>query len=194
MALVTRPDRATISRYFPDNSWIEANRSQIPSLMEEICFAAIRWSWFGALTVVGNPCWPAPRKLVQPDPNIRAGLVFGGQATPTSKLNKNELLLLLGLTVQSQSDKTFSVYVEDDSFADHADQLLQEFHDLLLEECAPAFDTRSQEFMARPVRGPSSDRGLAAALQHRQAAQRPRLQATGAGDYSAPPARSGLRC
>jgi transposase len=32
MALVTRPDRAAISRYFPDNSWIEANRSQIPSL------------------------------------------------------------------------------------------------------------------------------------------------------------------
>jgi hypothetical protein len=68
----------------------------------------------------------------------------------TSKLNKNELMLLLGLTVQSQSDRTFSVRVADDKFATHADQLLREFHDRVLLDGTPAFDSKSQKFVDRP--------------------------------------------
>jgi hypothetical protein len=68
----------------------------------------------------------------------------------TSKLNKNELMLLLGLTVQSQSDRTFSVLVADDKFAARADQLLREFHDRVLSDCAPEFDTKSEKFVERP--------------------------------------------
>jgi hypothetical protein len=65
----------------------------------------------------------------------------------TSKLNKNELMLLLGLTVQSQSDRTFSVQVADGKFALLADQLLREFHDRVLEDGTPAFDKKSQKFV-----------------------------------------------
>src|SRR3984893_12473501 len=68
----------------------------------------------------------------------------------TSKLNKNELMLLLGLTVQSQSDRTFSVQVSDDKFIERADQLLREFHDGVLEDAKPAFDKESQKFVERP--------------------------------------------
>jgi hypothetical protein len=50
----------------------------------------------------------------------------------TSKLNKNELLLLLGLMVQSETDRTYSVHVTDNSFALSADRLLREFHDRVL--------------------------------------------------------------
>ncbi len=67
----------------------------------------------------------------------------------TSKLNKNELMLLLGLTVQSQNDRTFSVQVSDNKFAARADQLLREFHDRVLEDSKPAFDTESQKFIER---------------------------------------------
>lgn len=68
----------------------------------------------------------------------------------TSKLNKNELMLLLGLMVQSRSDRIFSVHVSDDAFAARADQLLREFHDRILQECAPIFDRAHQTFIARP--------------------------------------------
>ncbi|MEH2569624.1 hypothetical protein [Bradyrhizobium sp. AZCC 2289] len=68
----------------------------------------------------------------------------------TSKLNKNELMLLLGLTVQSQSDRTFSVRVADDKFAVLADRLLREFHDRILEDCTPAFDKQSEKFVELP--------------------------------------------
>jgi hypothetical protein len=68
----------------------------------------------------------------------------------TSKLNKNELMLLLGLTVQSQSDRTFSVQVADDKFTLRADQLLREFHDRVLEDATPAFDNKSLKFVERP--------------------------------------------
>ena len=37
-----------------------------------------------------------------------------GYRWSTSKLNRNELMLLLGLTIQSQSDRTFSVEATDD--------------------------------------------------------------------------------
>jgi hypothetical protein len=68
----------------------------------------------------------------------------------TSKLNKNELMLLLGLTVQSQSDRTFSVQVADDKFTVRADQLLGEFHDRVLKDGTPAFDKKSQKFVENP--------------------------------------------
>jgi hypothetical protein len=67
-----------------------------------------------------------------------------------SKLNKNEVMLLLGLTVQSQSERTFSVQVGDNSFAARADQLFQEFHSRVLEDGEPAFDKESQNFIERP--------------------------------------------
>jgi hypothetical protein len=68
----------------------------------------------------------------------------------TSKLNKNELMLLLGLAVQSPSDRTFSVEAVDNTFAERADQLLREFHDRVLMDGAPAFDRESKKFVERP--------------------------------------------
>lgn len=68
----------------------------------------------------------------------------------TSKLNKNELMLLLGLSVQSQSDRTYSVLAPENAFAARADQLLREFHDRILKDWVPAFDRESKTFIARP--------------------------------------------
>nr|WP_298682208.1 nuclease-related domain-containing protein [uncultured Dongia sp.] len=48
-----------------------------------------------------------------------------------TKLNKNELMLLLGLIVQSSSEEIFSVIPEGDDFVRAADRLLQEFHERL---------------------------------------------------------------
>lgn len=50
----------------------------------------------------------------------------------TSKLNSNELMLLLGLIVQSPTDQSYNVIVEGDTFEREADKLLREFHDRLL--------------------------------------------------------------
>lgn len=49
----------------------------------------------------------------------------------TTKLNSNEFMLLLGLMVQSPSDRTFSVIAPETEFEGKADKLLQEFHDRL---------------------------------------------------------------
>ncbi len=68
----------------------------------------------------------------------------------TSKLNKNELMLLLGLTVQSQSDRTYSVHVGNGTFAAHADQLLRELHDRVLAEGATVFDHEANRFVESP--------------------------------------------
>ena len=68
----------------------------------------------------------------------------------TSKLNKNELLLLLGLAVQSPSDRTFSVEAVDNTFGESVDRLLREFHDRVLMDCAPALDQDSKKLIARP--------------------------------------------
>ncbi|UWU13264.1 hypothetical protein N2599_14035 [Rhizobium sullae] len=68
----------------------------------------------------------------------------------TSKLNKNELMLLLGLVVQSPDERTHAVYNVDDTFAPRADELLREFHDRILLDCAPAFDPGSETFIERP--------------------------------------------
>lgn len=47
----------------------------------------------------------------------------------TDKLNNNELMLLVGLAIQSASDRTFSVLPASDDFAGQADRLLRELHD-----------------------------------------------------------------
>src|SRR5882757_3640327 len=46
----------------------------------------------------------------------------------TSKLNKNELMLLLGLIVQSPNTRTYDVLTQDATFFDRADHLLRELH------------------------------------------------------------------
>ncbi|WMS45372.1 nuclease-related domain-containing protein (plasmid) [Acuticoccus sp. MNP-M23] len=56
------------------------------------------------------------------------------QRWATSKLNSNELMLLLGLAVQSQSDRIYSVIETEGDFAETADRLLRELHDRLLWE------------------------------------------------------------
>lgn len=48
------------------------------------------------------------------------------------KLNNNELMLLLGLAVQSTTDRTFAVLPSDESFAASADGLLRELHDRIM--------------------------------------------------------------
>jgi hypothetical protein len=72
------------------------------------------------------------------------------QRWSTSKLNKNELLLLLGLAVQSQSDRTYSVEVPDDTFAERADQLLGELHNRVTKDAALTFDKETQTIIERP--------------------------------------------
>jgi hypothetical protein len=52
----------------------------------------------------------------------------------TSKVNKNELMLLVGLMVQSTNDQTYSLQSDESSFAARADQLLHEFHGRLITE------------------------------------------------------------
>ena len=68
----------------------------------------------------------------------------------TSKLNKNELMLLLGLAVQSESDRTYSAQVGDDTFAVRADQFLRELHDRVLADQASIFDHETNRFIESP--------------------------------------------
>ncbi|ETD90457.1 NERD domain-containing protein [Rhodobacter capsulatus] len=50
----------------------------------------------------------------------------------TSRLNKPELMLLLGLAVQSQSDRTHTVLGDASVFMSEADRLLRELHDRVM--------------------------------------------------------------
>jgi len=50
-----------------------------------------------------------------------------------TKLNNNELMLLLGLTVQADSDRIYTVVPTDEVFSNKADKLLREFHDRVIE-------------------------------------------------------------
>ncbi len=68
----------------------------------------------------------------------------------TEKLNKNELMLLLGLTVQSSSPKTFSVLPHSDDFPAKADRLLREFHDRLLMDYVSQLDVDKAIFAEGP--------------------------------------------
>jgi hypothetical protein len=67
-----------------------------------------------------------------------------------TRLNHNELMLLLGLSVQSPSDRIYAVQVTNDAFAARADELLREFHDRLLSDCAPTFEKESKRFIKLP--------------------------------------------
>ena len=57
----------------------------------------------------------------------------------TSKLNANEILLLLGLMVQSPAEHTFSVQPVGDRFVAGVDSLLHEFHGRVIAEAASTF-------------------------------------------------------
>lgn len=68
----------------------------------------------------------------------------------TSKLNKNELMLLTGLMVQSDSVQTYTEAQGDRSFAETADKLLREFHDRVLVDIAPSFDPETGALIDSP--------------------------------------------
>lgn len=55
----------------------------------------------------------------------------------TSRLNTNELLLLLGLSVQATNDRIFAIEANDNTFSDRAGHLLREFHDRILRDSSP---------------------------------------------------------
>ena len=68
------------------------------------------------------------------------------QRWSTTKLNKNELLLLVGITVQSRSPRTFSELPHGEDILAKADRLLREFHDILLMDLSSQFDVGRAEF------------------------------------------------
>lgn len=70
----------------------------------------------------------------------------------TSRLNKNELMLLVGLMVQSTSDRTYAAFMTDGDYAERADTLLREMHDRILVDAIPASDPITQTFMDGPER------------------------------------------
>ncbi|MEO4001721.1 hypothetical protein [Mesorhizobium sp. CAU 1732] len=77
--------------------------------------------------------------------DVKAGTVADDREkrwSPT-KLNNNEFMLLMGLMVQSASDRTHAVVVQDNDFAARADALLREFHDRLIEDARPNLDDPS---------------------------------------------------
>lgn len=61
----------------------------------------------------------------------------------TAKLNNNEFMLLMGLMVQSTSDRTHVVVVLDNDFEARADALLREFHDRLIADARPILEDPS---------------------------------------------------
>lgn len=63
----------------------------------------------------------------------------------TSKLNNNELMLLLGLMVRSDNNRTFSVLPKNDEFSATADKLLREFHDRIIENVRANVDLRNPD-------------------------------------------------
>ena len=65
----------------------------------------------------------------------------------TSKLNANEILLLLGLMVQSLSERTFAVQPIGEGFAGDADSLLNEFHDRVMVDAMSNFDPTTQRIV-----------------------------------------------
>ena len=67
----------------------------------------------------------------------------------TSKLNKNEMLLLLGLMVQSPTDRSYAVPSAREGFAACADKLFREFHDRVLDDVASTFDPKTRFFVER---------------------------------------------
>ncbi|MBC7285293.1 hypothetical protein, partial [Hoeflea sp.] len=67
----------------------------------------------------------------------------------TDKLNTNELLLLLGLLVQSTDDRTYANIIAKSEFASKADRLLRELHDRINADAASVFDPESHKFLEK---------------------------------------------
>ena len=67
----------------------------------------------------------------------------------TSKLSKNEMLLLLGLMVQSPAERTYTVETAREGFAASVDALFREFHDRVLADAASTFDPETRIFVDR---------------------------------------------
>ena len=67
----------------------------------------------------------------------------------TSKLNKNEMLLLLGLMVQSPTERTYAVPSAREGFAARADELFREFHNRVLADVASTFDPKTRFIVER---------------------------------------------
>jgi hypothetical protein len=68
----------------------------------------------------------------------------------TSKLNKNELMLLIGLAIQSHSDRIYSIELAESNFVNRADRLLGELRDRIAKDCAPVFEKGSMTLVERP--------------------------------------------
>ena len=68
----------------------------------------------------------------------------------TSRLNTNELMLLLGLSVPATTDRTLSLEADDNSFADRAARLLREFHDRLLRDSSWLFEGEPEAIATEP--------------------------------------------
>ena len=70
----------------------------------------------------------------------------------TLKLNKNEVLLLLGLMVQSQTERTYAVQSAREGFAARADVLLREFHDRVLADFTSTVDRSTGHSSSQRIR------------------------------------------
>lgn len=71
------------------------------------------------------------------------------QRWSTNKLNINELLLLVGLMVQTTDDRTYATEVRGTDFAARADTLFREFHDRVNEDARAVFDLKSEKFLEK---------------------------------------------
>lgn len=72
----------------------------------------------------------------------------------TSKLNKNELLLLLGLAVQSTDGRTYTVQSPSTTFGAEVDRLCRELHDAINWAARPTFDPETGVPSFSPEIGP----------------------------------------
>lgn len=68
----------------------------------------------------------------------------------TAKLNTNELLLLLGLLVQSTTRRAYDIIPSQRSFLENADSLLMELHDKISAAAASVLDPSSRKFLDKP--------------------------------------------
>ncbi|MDE0410838.1 MAG: nuclease-related domain-containing protein [Gammaproteobacteria bacterium] len=71
------------------------------------------------------------------------------QRWSTSKLNKNEVLLLLGLMVQPPTDHTYALQAKNDEFAARVDVLFCEFHDRMVADLTSTFDPKTHQFVEK---------------------------------------------
>ncbi|WP_312930858.1 hypothetical protein [Agrobacterium cavarae] len=84
--------------------------------------------------------------------DLKEGKVIDAPAKRWSsdKLNTNELLLLVGLLVQSSDERTYATIKVKSDFASKADRLLRELHDRINADAASVFDPEAQKFLEKP--------------------------------------------